>query len=220
MHKRSFVADAITRTWYRAEVLLIAALLLLFSWCIHADLPLQGLSFAALGAIAWMASNHPVLLRETIGGLFTDFTKRQLVVFHLLGLASGILAAFYFRYSASLSLFPRSVQWFVLVAISVAVVEELFFRGLLQSLVQEVSHRLAAPLPALIHAGYKAMIFVPMVNRHETQLLSLFCWSFLAFLGLGYLKQVSKSLVPPVVAHLVFDVLVYAGYTQAPWWVW
>jgi membrane protease YdiL (CAAX protease family) len=45
-------------------------------------------------------------------------------------------------------------------------------------------------------------------------------WTFVGGVVLGLLRQISDSVVPPIVAHAVFDLLVYGALVRAPWWVW
>jgi len=37
---------------------------------------------------------------------------------------------------------------------------------------------------------------------------------------IGLLRYYSKSILPAIVVHAVFDLFVYAENTTAPWWVW
>jgi hypothetical protein len=37
---------------------------------------------------------------------------------------------------------------------------------------------------------------------------------------LGLMRHFSGSVLPAVTAHVLFDILVYGDWAQAPWWVW
>jgi membrane protease YdiL (CAAX protease family) len=45
-------------------------------------------------------------------------------------------------------------------------------------------------------------------------------WTFGVGLLFGTVRHLSKSLLPSLTAHVLFDILVYAEFTTAPWWVW
>ena len=34
------------------------------------------------------------------------------------------------------------------------------------------------------------------------------------------LKEYSKTTVVPIIAHVVFDIMVYGDRIVAPWWIW
>ena len=84
---------------------------------------------------------------------------------------------------------------------------------------KEDTYNTAPVIAAFIHATYKVTIFITLGNNNPN-INSLFLGSFIAFTGLAYLKQSAGSIVPAIIAHVVFDVMVYAEYTHAPWWVW
>lgn len=209
-----------TKATETRDVVLISLSLVTFSLTVHLPFPFVLIAFVALVSVAWIVTMHQDIL-DRIGKEFQrDFTSGQMLLFNLIGLEFGILVAFYYRYSYSLSLFPHSVNWFFIAAIMIAVLEEVLFRGFLQSMVETKNHKSAAFAAAFVHAAYKSAIFLPLSDVHGANIPSLFFWSFIAFAGLGFLKQFSKSIAPPIIAHVIFDVIVYAEFAQAPWWVW
>ncbi|MCK5693629.1 MAG: CPBP family intramembrane metalloprotease, partial [Bacteroidales bacterium] len=48
----------------------------------------------------------------------------------------------------------------------------------------------------------------------------LIFWTFLGGLLIGTLRELSGSTIPPVIAHAVFDIILYGGLAIAPVWVW
>jgi membrane protease YdiL (CAAX protease family) len=73
---------------------------------------------------------------------------------------------------------------------------------------------------SLLHTVYKCALFVLPVSTNQVNISLLFIWTFLGGLIFGWLKEYSRSAVPPAIAHAIFDIIAYAGYTHAPWWVW
>jgi membrane protease YdiL (CAAX protease family) len=72
----------------------------------------------------------------------------------------------------------------------------------------------------LSHTGYKVFLFLShaVIVNVDTGFLALF--TFLAGVVFGTLKYISGSLIPAITAHALFDIIVYAEFVQAPWWVW
>jgi membrane protease YdiL (CAAX protease family) len=48
----------------------------------------------------------------------------------------------------------------------------------------------------------------------------LVLYTFIAGMVFGTIKYLSESLIPAIIAHALFDILVYAEFVNAPWWVW
>jgi membrane protease YdiL (CAAX protease family) len=201
------------------EILFLFLLLLVFSWFIHDRFPVRLVSFLALILIAVIISNHYILVKKIERQLRNDLYNGQMLLFNLIGLQLGFLIAIYFRFTSQMSVLPKSLNWFLITGIAIAITEELLFRGFLQSMIEKVNYYLAPTATAFIHSAYKVAIFIP-IGVANPNLTSLFSGSLIAFIALGYLKQFSRSIVPSIIAHVAFDVLVYAEYSMAPWWVW
>jgi len=45
-------------------------------------------------------------------------------------------------------------------------------------------------------------------------------WTIIAGIIIGTIKNMAKSLLPSLITHALFDILVYAENIAAPWWVW
>jgi len=208
-----------TRVAHLVELLLLSILLIVFSWFIHDQWPTRLLSFFALLTTSWIISDHYQFLKDLAYQLRHDLLSRKMVIFNLIGLQLGIAVALYFRYSSQMNLLPQSSGWFLVTGIAIAVTEECLFRGIVQSTAEKIHYNTAPVIAAFIHATYKVTIFIPLGNNNPN-INSLFLGSFIAFTGLAYLKQSAGSIVPAIIAHVVFDVMVYAEYTHAPWWVW
>ena len=57
-------------------------------------------------------------------------------------------------------------------------------------------------------------------TAHAIDLHAIMLWTFVGGIVLGILRTVSRSTLPPAVAHATFDLIVYASFAAAPWWVW
>jgi membrane protease YdiL (CAAX protease family) len=45
-------------------------------------------------------------------------------------------------------------------------------------------------------------------------------WTFVGGITFGLIRELSSSVIPPILAHAMFDLLVYGAVARAPWWVW
>ena len=134
-------------------------------------------------------------------------------------LLSVALAAWY-RISEQMTLFPFSIHWFVLLSVLIGATEELIFRGVLQGEASRWHATGAVYLSALAFGGYKALLFILPAPENETNVFNLFIITFLAGILLGYARKNSGSIWPCLVAHGIFDLLVYMETAKPPWWVW
>lgn len=200
------------------EVFLVSLCILLFAWLVSWPVPVKWLSFLPLtcaGLIIGPRLFNTALLRS---GLFRLGPVR--VLYCITGLLMGIAGALYYRGMYSMPLLPAWFHGFVLIAVCIGVMEELVFRGYIQGRLQSIHPAVAITGAALIHAGYKACLFLAPATSGITPVCLFFSWSFGAFLLIGLLRYFSNSIWPPILVHAVFDLLVYAENTEAPVWVW
>lgn len=75
---------------------------------------------------------------------------------------------------------------------------------------------------AFCHALYKFALLgmAPEALAGDTDPVFLVVVTFFGGLGFGALRELSGSVAPPVLAHVVFDIVVYGERAAAPWWVW
>jgi len=73
---------------------------------------------------------------------------------------------------------------------------------------------------AAAHAAYKSALFVLPPPGREVDVVFLAVVTFLGGIVFGGMRAVSGSVVPPLVAHACFDLVVYGNLASAPWWVW
>jgi membrane protease YdiL (CAAX protease family) len=135
----------------------------------------------------------------------------------LFGLLLGIL----YNFLKTDYLIPASLTGFVLIAPLIGAAEELVFRGFVQTR-SAVSMGAAGSIlmGASGHTLYKFLVIWTVPAELDTYFPSLLILTFLSGLVFGFMKERSGSILPPVLSHAFFDIIVYGGATLAPIWVW
>lgn len=201
-----------------SNAIIVALSSLLFAYCINGNLYFRSIAFIFLFIIALVVyRNTSVII--TARDVRSVFTYRNIFLYTL-SVELGIIGALYYRYSYHMFLIPATIHYFALIAIGIAITEELLFRGFLQSQLERLNVTTAILFAALSHAVYKATIFLSPFAVQKINVPSLFIQSFIAYIILGYLKHYAKSVIPAIIVHVTFDIIVYAEITKAPWWVW
>jgi len=140
----------------------------------------------------------------------------------VLGIGSGVAAGFWQRGQASVPHEAATgLPLFVLLACLIGIAEELVYRGWMQGRLSSLGWP-AVVVAAVAHAAYKTALFAwpPEAVTSVFDLGSIALWTVLGGLMLGGLRVMSGSVLPAMLAHAVFDAVVYSGYAAAPWWVW
>ncbi len=200
------------------EVFLVSLCILLFAWLVSWPVPVKWIALLPLTCAGLIIGPRLFNLKLLQSGLFRLNPVK--VVFCITGLLMGIAGALYYRGMYSMPLLPVCFHGFVLLAVCVGVMEELVFRGYIQGRLQSIHPAVGITGAALIHAGYKACLFLAPSMAGITPVWLFFSWSFGAFLLIGLLRYYSNSIWPPILVHGVFDLLVYAENMEAPIWVW
>ncbi|MDL5051758.1 CPBP family intramembrane metalloprotease [Oscillatoria amoena NRMC-F 0135] len=158
--------------------------LLWLMWSLQGKLTTHGFEF-----LNW----HPVS-RASIGIAF------------IAGMTAGLIAAYVFHdYGRSAS--PAFTEVWLAITIG-PLFEELVFRGYLFWAVGTLLQRLAPPLRPVTTiwvAALFSLAHAPKPGITDTQLAAIFGTGLLY----GLLRQRSGSTVPPVIAHMVFNALIY-----------
>ncbi len=143
------------------------------------------------------------------------------VLFCVLGVVLGAGAGVLHRTSLGLAAWPlQGAGAFVVVACLIGAAEELVYRGWLQGAMRLLGWPAAVAIAAVAHAAYKTALFSGMSVPVAGDLLSIAVPTVVGGMVLGVLRQLSGSVVPCLVAHAVFDFVVYRSVAHAPWWVW
>ena len=128
------------------------------------------------------------------------------------------MAVYYLRDEASMPIIPKSFGWFAILAAIIGSTEELVFRGWMQSQFSGRWAWLGILFAAFAHAAYKSALFLSPEIMYDLNTLGLFRMTFLAGIFLGGLRYYTGSVWPALLAHGIFDLLVYADSTIR-WWV-
>ena len=142
------------------------------------------------------------------------------ILYCIAGILPGILFSMSYRWHLGISLFPKSLHYFVLVAALIGCVEELVFRGFIQDYVKKINAPFSIIFSSISHTGYKCCLFLSPVVTSEINIGFLAFWTLIAGILFGTINHISKSILPSLIAHALFDILVYAEFVSAPWWVW
>jgi membrane protease YdiL (CAAX protease family) len=71
-----------------------------------------------------------------------------------------------------------------------------------------------------VHTCYKLLVILSLSVPLQFDFFFLVAWTFVGGILFGSLRELSGSTLPPVIAHAVFDVVLYGGLATVPVWVW
>ena len=203
-----------------SEAILCSLGLMVFSFFIQYKFPVRLLSFAALLISAFIISRNLRSLSDLKKITGESISLKITLLFLFLGIVSGMMLAIIYRRHLDLSLFPGSVHLFVVTAAFIGCTEELVFRGFIQEYVKKINGPFSIIFSTLSHTGYKCCLFLSPAITTDINIGFLTLWTFLAGILFGTFRHQSRNLLPSLSAHALFDVLVYAEFINAPWWVW
>jgi membrane protease YdiL (CAAX protease family) len=194
--------------------------LMLFSFFVSFEFPVKLVAFASLLGVGLIISRE--LKSWSDAGKITGKIHDPLsfILFTVACILLGIGVAILYRWHLDTNLFPRMLMPFSIVAISIGSAEELVFRGFIQGQVSSINKWFPAVFGALSHTAYKCCLFLSPVIQHHTDILFLAEGTFAAGIILGIVRQASGSVWPAVLAHAIFDILVYGENLNPPFWVW
>ncbi len=201
------------------NLLLFVAGILLFARFIHTTNAARFLALAAL-LLPCMALYRHTLVADKPLEILHSPNQPYFRATLLAGLLLGASFAVYYRITIGASPIPDSVSLFAPVAILIGLAEEFAFRGAAFSLVKKWPAYLTIPLTAFLHAAYKATLFLDPGLPYAIDTWFLFNTTFFAGLVIGFLRYAGGSVIPPMVAHGLWDAIVYGDSPAAPWWVW
>lgn len=202
------------------EVTVAAAGMFLFALFAHTGLPLRILSFGGLFLtfVTLLYGFRSTLSPAVVLGLggFSNRTAAYTVFGFLFGLALGVTH----RWGYGLEILPSTFGRFAGVAALIGATEEILYRGYIQGRVRVLGSLNAVVFASLCHTVYKCSLFVFPYQPLEINIGFLAACTFTVGLIFGAFREKTGSVWPPVVAHVLFDIVVYGEYGPAPWWVW
>ncbi len=191
----------------------------LFGIFAHERMPLALLAVAGLLATAYAiyrSLGDDPSLSSLLGFSFgTNWGSWWLLLGWLLGLGLAIL----YRWKLGLPPLPEKFGLFAPVAACVGAAEEALYRGYVQGRLSRLGRIVGIAGASVGHTMYKCSLFILPVAA-QTDFVFLIFWTFAGGLAFGAMRAASKSVLPPLAAHAVFDILVYGELVNAPWWVW
>jgi len=204
---------------------LLSAILVIGGMCIfglfiHENSWWRIVAFVGLALVAVVVSlsvrDFKSLLHVFGLGQFT----RKVINYSIAGIIFGMLLGLAYNFIKADSPLPATLTKFALIAPLIGIMEELVFRGFLQS--RSVS---SGPLASVIlaasgHTLYKYLVIRTVSVDLNTNIFPLVILTFLVGVVFGIMREASRSVIPPALAHAIFDIIVYGGASLAPVWIW
>lgn len=146
--------------------------------------------------------------------------SRGIYLYMMVGLIIGAALGIYTRHHFALGLWPATLTLVAVSAPLTGAMEELVFRGYVQGKLNTINPIFAVFCAAISHTAYKLLLIYSLGRPLEFDFLFLAQWTFLGGLAFGSLRFFSKSIFPPLIAHALFDIILYGDLLTAPFWVW
>jgi membrane protease YdiL (CAAX protease family) len=202
------------------SAILVIAGICIFGSFIHADSWWRIISFAglALTAITISLPVRDVKSLLTVLGI-VPFT-RKVIYYSFGGIIFGIFLGVAYNSIKTDWLFPQNLTTFAITAALIGITEELVFRGFAQYRLASAGALLSILLASSGHTLYKFLVISTVPIDLNTDIPSLVTLTFLVGIVFGIMREVSGSVIPPVIAHALFDIIVYGGASLAPVWIW
>lgn len=200
-------------------VLLSTTGILLFAGFIHHPFPLKLPAFAGLALSAMLIgySSRHMTFQEAFG---LGQINRRILLYTIPALILGLVLGILTRMRFELSLVPAGFKGIVLVAPMIGAVEEFIFRGYIQGHLRPIGKIFSIVTASSIHTCYKLLVILTLAVPLQFDFFFLIVWTFIGGLLFGILKELSGSTITPILAHAIFDIVLYGGMATAPVWVW
>lgn len=201
------------------HVLLSAAGILIFAGFIHQSFPLRLIAIGGLAGTALLIafSTRYLNLQEAFG---TGRLNRTILLYMLPAAFLGVILGILTRQRFELTLIPAGFAGMVVVAPLIGAVEEFVFRGYMQGQLRQHGKISSVFYTSGLHTCYKLLVILTLSIPRQFDFFFLLFWTFIGGLLFGALRECSKSTIPPMLAHAVFDIVLYGGLATAPVWVW
>jgi membrane protease YdiL (CAAX protease family) len=202
------------------STILVIGGMCIFGIFIHADFWWRIISFAGLALAAMVISlsaGDIKSLPEVLG--IVPFTQK-LFFYCIAGIIFGMLLGLVYNFIKADSMLPPALTRFALIAPLIGITEELVFRGYVQSRSAPLGVLASVLIAASGHTLYKYFVITTVSVDLDTYIPSLILLTFLTGIVLGMIRETSRSVIPPALAHGIFDIIVYGGATLTPVWIW
>jgi len=158
--------------------------------------------------------------RRPFAVLALGLSTRRAVAVSVAGAVLGVVLGVVYRQQYGWPLLPARLTLFAALAALIGAMEELLYRGYVQGRARRLGVVGAVAFAAACHAAYKSCLFALAPVPIGVAFWNLALVSFVAGVAFGALRELAGSLWPALLAHAAFDIIVYGGYAQPPWWVW
>ena len=202
------------------EAILALTGICIFSLFIHRDSLLIIIAFIGLILTA-LSINNAFYNLQSPGLIFgiTPFYKK-VIYYSITGFLFGGILGILYRYTNGNSILPATLTKIAIVAPIIGIAEELVFRGFIQGRAGIFGPSFSVIFAAAGHTLYKYLVLKLLPVDIGINFLLLIILTMVVGIILGILREVSKNVIPPSLAHACFDILVYGGLSTAPVWVW
>jgi len=146
--------------------------------------------------------------------------NKKVVAYSITGLVLGCLLAILNNFLREEYLLPPLLTWFAFIAPIIGITEELVFRGYVQSKLASMGAILSIVFASAGHTLYKFIVVSTVPGGIPVNYASLIILTFAVGMVFGLFRYRSGSILPAVLAHAVFDIVIYGGESVAPVWVW
>jgi membrane protease YdiL (CAAX protease family) len=194
----------------------------LFALFIHSGLPLVMLTGAGLIATAATLTQSLHAEDWSLDILGFGTFVRGAAPYLLSGCVIGAVFGLIYRVFSDMGALPTRMGGFIIFAASIGAAEEILFRGYVQNRLRCLTPAVAIVLASVAHTIYKSALFVLPPDSIDIG-FSYKSFVVLTFFGgavFGSLRELSGSVLPPLIGHVLFDIIVYGQNSAAPWWVW
>jgi membrane protease YdiL (CAAX protease family) len=192
----------------------------IFSLFIQRESGLHYFAYAGLLLAAFIISRSI----PNFSALFSAFGispfRRKTLNYIIAGLVLGLLLAFLNKTLSGVPVFPSILTKFTIIAALIGITEELVFRGYVQAQMAPAGTLASIVIASAGHTVYKYLIIKTLPDELQVNYPLLVLLTFGIGIILGILRDRSKNILPPALAHAVFDIIVYGGFQSAPLWVW
>jgi len=200
-------------------ILLSFAGILIFAGFIHKTFPLILL---AIGGLALTAAIIGYSIRHlTLSEAFAvKGLNRKVLLYIIPAIALGLILGILTRKRFELTLIPAGFTHIAFVAPLIGAMEELVFRGYFQGQLRPIGSGFSIITASALHTSYKLLVILSLAAPLQFDFFFLIFWTFVIGILIGIIRELAGSTVPPVIAHAVFDIVLYGGLASAPIWVW
>lgn len=192
----------------------------IFALFIQRESGLKYIAFAGLLLAAFII-NRSVPNFSALSSVFGVIPFHRKTYFYIIaGFVFGSLLAILNNYLSGAPVLPSLLTKFAVIASLIGITEELIFRGYVQSQMASAGTLATITIATGGHTLYKYLIIRTLPNELPVNYTLLILLTFGVGFILGILRDRSKNILPPVLAHAIFDIIVYGGLQSAPVWVW